>query len=403
MSVFPRSDRPRMVVLTHVVPLDHADNAGQVYVTAQMDHWSRDWDVRCLLIDGRSAQTERGRSHAPTTLITPSRRRRRRVLELIDSRMRWSPASPSRTLRHDILQDPAAIRELQSADAIVLQWEHVAALAPTMRRINATAQIVGVLHDVVSQSARRHLLAARTVREKVKHRGAEMVARWHERRLRRWHDRLIVLSAKDRSLLPRGTRERTGIVPAPATFTSRALRAPVPGRILLVLNWRPENLDALAWFCDEVWPHVGVPAADLEVHLIGKSLHGPVLERALRLGFVERGFVDDLSLEYSRAALVVVPLRLGAGVKFKTVEALAHGVPLITTTVGAEGIAPLVSDPQVTDDPREFARLVSRILRDPGTAEEHARALRERAREAHSVEAMARALDEIVFHRGAGE
>jgi glycosyltransferase involved in cell wall biosynthesis len=76
------------------------------------------------------------------------------------------------------------------------------------------------------------------------------------------------------------------------------------------------------------------------------------------------GFVEDLTEYYASARVALAPLLSGAGVKFKVLDALAQGVPVVATTIGAEGIASSLSKYlQQTDNPAEFAYAVARWLR----------------------------------------
>ncbi|WEK44117.1 MAG: glycosyltransferase family 4 protein [Candidatus Sphingomonas colombiensis] len=96
------------------------------------------------------------------------------------------------------------------------------------------------------------------------------------------------------------------------------------------------NVEALRWLLDEVWPLVrkALPAARLRV--VGKvadvsGLNWP--EGAERVGFV-----DDVADEYRAARVALAPLLFGSGIKIKVVEALGHGVPVVATGCGADGI-----------------------------------------------------------------
>lgn len=84
------------------------------------------------------------------------------------------------------------------------------------------------------------------------------------------------------------------------------------------------------------------------------------------------GFVDDLEPEYRRAAAVIVPLEAGAGVKFKVVEAMIRGIPVITTPVGIEGI-PHAGAAWIADDSAGLAAAAIAVLRDREAAERRAR------------------------------
>ena len=78
------------------------------------------------------------------------------------------------------------------------------------------------------------------------------------------------------------------------------------------------------------------------------------------------GEVDDLAAFYAAIRVAVVPLRYGAGVKIKTIEALQYAVPSVATSIGAEGLP--LDDHRVLpveDDPAAFATTVARLLRDP--------------------------------------
>jgi glycosyltransferase involved in cell wall biosynthesis len=77
------------------------------------------------------------------------------------------------------------------------------------------------------------------------------------------------------------------------------------------------------------------------------------------------GFVESLEPWYSTATVCVVPLRRGAGVKFKTIDALLAGVPVVTTTVGAEGIDAENFFATKTDDPDVFANATVAALKHP--------------------------------------
>jgi len=87
------------------------------------------------------------------------------------------------------------------------------------------------------------------------------------------------------------------------------------------------------------------------------------------------GFVEDVRPYMWAASLFVVPLRMGGGTRFKIVEAMAAGVPVVSTRLGAEGIP--VADGReliLADEPEAFARGVEKVFSDPGAAESLSRA-----------------------------
>ena len=134
----------------------------------------------------------------------------------------------------------------------------------------------------------------------------------------------------------------------------------------------PPNADAVLWFAREIYPLVrermaaaGVQAS--EFYVVGSKVTDEI--KALEQpgnGIIIKGFVSEEELEalYAGCKLVVVPLRYGAGVKGKVVEAIYNGAPIITTSIGAEGIPQVEDVLLVEDEPEGFADAVVRLYRD---------------------------------------
>ncbi len=123
------------------------------------------------------------------------------------------------------------------------------------------------------------------------------------------------------------------------------------------------NVDAAVWFVTEIWPQVFSADPRARLKLVGSNPSKEVL--ALHSDIVEvTGWVSDEELIniYSKARVAVVPLRFGAGIKSKTLEALAYGVPLVTTSIGAQGINNLNRISFIRDDSKSFALAVLDLL-----------------------------------------
>ena len=97
------------------------------------------------------------------------------------------------------------------------------------------------------------------------------------------------------------------------------------------------NADAAIWFAREMWPAIAQKHPELEFLIVGRNPPPTVRELASSRVRVT-GTVPDVRPFYGRAAAAVVPLRVGSGTRLKILEAMAAGVPVVSTQLGAEGI-----------------------------------------------------------------
>jgi GT2 family glycosyltransferase len=127
------------------------------------------------------------------------------------------------------------------------------------------------------------------------------------------------------------------------------------------------NQEAVLWFVDQVLPLIRerVPAVSLAI--VGSNPSPQVLGLAGD-GIRVAANVSDAELRehYRTSRVAVVPLRYGAGVKLKVVEALREGLPLVTTPIGAQGLPGLDQVALICDDPQSFADAVCQLLEDDG-------------------------------------
>ncbi len=157
----------------------------------------------------------------------------------------------------------------------------------------------------------------------------------------------------------------------------------------------PPNADAVLWFARDIYPLVrqGMEAdgqTPPEFWVVGSRVTEEI--RALEQpdnGVLVKGFVSDEELErlYGACRLVVVPLRYGAGVKGKVVEAIYNGAPVVTTSIGAEGIPQVEDVLVIEDEPEAFAEMVVKLYQSEDACQELSRRTQEYIREHFSVDA----------------
>ncbi len=129
------------------------------------------------------------------------------------------------------------------------------------------------------------------------------------------------------------------------------------------LGWEP-NVRGLLWFIERVWPILKARHPDLLFDVVGKDPDQRLRSTVAQCdGIVLRGFVPDLQEIYRDSRVSVAPLLFGSGMKVKVLDAMARGMPTVTTSVGAEGID---IEPGkhllVADEPEEMAEKVHDLL-----------------------------------------
>jgi glycosyltransferase involved in cell wall biosynthesis len=130
----------------------------------------------------------------------------------------------------------------------------------------------------------------------------------------------------------------------------------------------PPNADGIRWFVEQVFPLVrqAVPAATLTI--AGKNPPPDFMQFESQSGGAIRvaGYVPDLDPYFDAAAVTVIPVRAGGGMRVRILEAFARGMPVVTTAVGLEGIQALPGEEVLVEDsPADFAAAVIRLLGDP--------------------------------------
>jgi polysaccharide biosynthesis protein PslH len=144
------------------------------------------------------------------------------------------------------------------------------------------------------------------------------------------------------------------------------VRADLPTVIFCgAMDYKP-NTDALEWFFDGIHDRLRSLVPDVRILIVGKNPIDEVKAYASRPGVTVTGSVPDVRPYYRQSWLQMVPLRIGGGTRLKIVESLAIGTPVVSTTIGAQGLD-LKHDDNIllADDPESFAREIARGLTDP--------------------------------------
>ena len=147
---------------------------------------------------------------------------------------------------------------------------------------------------------------------------------------------------------------------------SRTGSAPASSNIIFIGGFRhTPNVDAAVWLVSDILPHIRRERPDAKLIIAGSNPTREVLALA-GAGVEVRGFVSDeeLDMMYAEARVALCPIRFGAGVKLKVVEAMHRGIPVVTTSVGAQGLPEIPVFCDVVDDDYSLAAATLRLLSD---------------------------------------
>lgn len=161
-------------------------------------------------------------------------------------------------------------------------------------------------------------------------------------------------------------------------------------------DYRP-NADAARWLAGTIFPRVRADVPDATLLLVGRHPPADLLARHGRDGLLVTGEVEDARAIVSRATVSVAPIRVGSGTRIKILEALACARPVVSTSLGVEGLdLEPGRDVEIADDTPAFAQVVAALLRNPARAEVLGRRGREALLKLPSPEAVGRRMLEVI-------
>jgi len=224
----------------------------------------------------------------------------------------------------------------------------------------------------------------------------------YEGRLVRESDAVLTVSQEDKVALQQAAGQAMDVTVIPIAIDTEEVtvveREDAPRHILHIgtMYW-PPNIDAVDWFVAEIYPLIRQQRPDAQFDVVGSRPPDDLLAlNGAGLGINVTGYVEDPRLYQQRAAVMIVPLLSGGGMRVKILNALAEGIPIVSTTLGCEGIAVVPGhDILVGDAPEEFAAAVLNLLNDGDLANRIANRGRQTVVERYDYRVACRPLDDV--------
>jgi glycosyltransferase involved in cell wall biosynthesis/GT2 family glycosyltransferase len=310
-------------------------HGGAVRMLALLEHMQATADVTVLSygdtaaeLDPRSIEALRRRCHE-AVVIERDTGAVGGLLAPAKTRGFWSTAM-SETLEYFLDRD--------DYDVLQAEYTHMAHLLPPPAR--GLLRVL-VEHDVSYVSMARAANGAGGA--------ARLAARFDWMRMLRYEiaavagaDLVLTMSETDRATLGRLTPV-DHVVPIPNGVDCERFALATEGRepcsLLFVGFFRHEpNVEAVRYFCREVLPVVRARYPDVQFRIVGAYPPAIVRQLATAPGVEVTGRVDDIGAYYRRSTLFIAPVLQGSGTRLKILEAMASGCPVVSTTIGAEGL-----------------------------------------------------------------
>jgi glycosyltransferase involved in cell wall biosynthesis len=265
---------------------------------------------------------------------------------------------------------------------------------------NLTIPTVLFQHNVESEIWRRHAeLESNPGKRLVYSMEFKRMLAYEQAAVKKFHH-VIAVSEHDRKLMSAWVDPSwITVVPTGVDLEQYAPDSSIsePDSLVLfvgAMDWEP-NIDAVEYFCEEVWPLVLAKIPSARFRIVGRNPDRRV--NSLTVKSIEvTGRVPSVIHHLREAAVVVVPLRVGGGTRLKIYEAMAAGKAVVSTSVGAEGLdVHHGRDIVLADSPTKFAEAILALLRDRNLRKNYERAAAELAAR-HSWQAVGKKFEAVL-------
>jgi polysaccharide biosynthesis protein PslH len=299
----------------------------------------------------------------PVTRVVPHRRSAKFVLEAVGNLASPLPLVISRYRSAAMQREFTRLRRQEGYDHVICDF-----LFPAVN-LDPLGECVIFQHNVESMIWRRYVENAKDpVRRIYFKQQAERLWRFERDACRR-AAQVIAVSDVDAGIMQQQFGV-PGISAAPTGVDVEELtpREPQEARHDLVfvgsMDWMP-NIDGITWFLDEILPRIRQRRPQTTVAVVGRKPPAALAARAKsEAGLHVTGTVPDIRPFLWQSSVSVVPLRVGSGTRLKIFEAMAARVPVVTTTIGAEGLVCDEGTVVRADTPDDFAAACLELLDD---------------------------------------
>jgi glycosyltransferase involved in cell wall biosynthesis len=281
--------------------------------------------------------------------------------------------------------------------AAVFDFAHSAVLLPR----NSRVPTVMFTHNVEAEIFARHAkVATGVLKRKLWKRQHEKMVDFERNALRRF-DSIVAVSERDKAIMAQlYAVENVHTIPTGVDADFLRFMNPADDQRVIFcgsMDWLP-NIDAIDYFLSDVWPLIRQRTPRATLTVIGRTPPSWLVAKARKIDERSRftGYVDDVRPHAAGASAFVIPLRIAGGTRIKAFEAMAMGCPVVSTSIGVEGL-PLVPGEHYlrADSTQDLAAAIGDLLEQKQLRQHLAETARQYVEENFSFRVAARVFEDI--------
>ena len=191
----------------------------------------------------------------------------------------------------------------------------------------------------------------------------------YELKMYKKFDWVFFISSKDEEIIKKHIRlTKTKVIPIGFEYDEEFENFEIEkGSLIFVGGMRAYfNIDSVLYFCKDILPLIEKEIPEVKLYIVGESPQNEIKNLSYRGNIIVTGSVPDVKTFIRKSEVYVAPLRIGTGIKTKIIEALACAKPIVTTSIGVQGLEfENGKNIIVADDPKDFANNVIDLLKNP--------------------------------------
>ena len=361
------TEKPKLLVLSPVFPYPLIAG-GRIRIFHLLKRLSRDFEITLLTLTDSDENETDALSFLHKLIVVPSSQTRlaqlMRILSYLPRALSGYPLEVIVKRSDRMLRELRRLLETEQFEAAVVEFTQCIQYMGPILEAGIPAALVE--HDIAYVSMRRRAAV---------HTGFwGLIWRWEAAKIEQYEkngwrifNRIIAMSEVDRAeILKEAPDAQVDIIPN--GVDTKRLPVTVEGDrpTLVFVGWMRHlpNRDGLTWFLTEIWPLIRDKNDAVHLHIIGRGLPNEIRRMADlddRVNYL--AYLPDIENHVGKAWVTIVPIRIGSGSRLKILESMALGTPIVTTTIGCEGIAAKDGeDVLIADIPKEFAEKVLLLL-----------------------------------------